>query len=103
MVPLINIEEANSRHVIYSIGERLMSIFAKAHDVEWDKDLQIKNMKALVTAEEEYLFETPKPRFFVYQYCRFLDLQKDAQRAISEEEAGEFVNDNEPPLGGDDA
>lgn len=101
MVPLINIEESNSRQVIYSIGERLLTIFSRAHDVSWNKDLQTKNMKALVAAEEEYLFETPKPRFFVYQYCRFLDQQKDGEGKISEEEAKNFVNDNEPPLGGD--
>jgi hypothetical protein len=102
MVPLINIEDANSRQVIYSIGERLRSIFARAHDVEWDKETQTKNMKAIVEAEEAILFETPKPRFFVYQYCRFLDQQRSAQRAISDDEAREFVDGNEPPQDGDE-
>ena len=101
MVPLINIEDANSRHVIYSIGERLQSIFARAHDVSWDKEVQTQNMKAIVEAEENILFETPKPRFFVYQYCRFLDQQKKSQQPISSDEARAFVDDNEPPLEGD--
>jgi hypothetical protein len=35
-VPLINIEEANSEEVIYSIGERLLSVFSRAYDVTWD-------------------------------------------------------------------
>lgn len=101
MVPLINIEEANSRQVIYEIGERLLAIFARAYDVTWDKDIQTENMKMLVSAEEDVLFETPKPRFFVYQYCRFLDLQKEDQQAISAGEANDFVSDNDPPLDGD--
>lgn len=101
MVPLINIEDANSKEVIYSIGERLLGIFARAHDVTWDKGLQAANMKALVEAQEEFLFETPKPRFFVYQFCRLLDLQREEQRAISAQEASDFVNDNEPPVGSD--
>ena len=101
MVPLINIEDANSKQVIYSIGERLLGIFARAYDVTWDKTAQEANMKALVEAQEEFLFETPKPRFFVYQFCRLLDFQRDEQRAISAQEASDFVNDNEPPVGSD--
>ena len=100
LVPLINIEEANSEDVIFQIGNRLLGVFAKAHDVEWDESLQRANMKAIVEAQKDRLFETPKPRFFVYQYCRFLNGQRDAQRAISDEQASDFVNDNEPPLEG---
>lgn len=101
MVPLINIEDANSKEVIYSIGERLLAIFARAHDVAWDKQVQAQNMKALVEAQVEFLFETPKPRFFVYQYCQFLDQQRIKQRAVTSDEVNDFVNDNEPPLGAD--
>jgi hypothetical protein len=103
LVPLINIEQANSEGVILQIGERLLSIFAKAYDVEWDEGLQKANMKAIVEAQKDRLFETPKPRQFVYQYCRFLSNQRDAQRSISSEQASDFVNDNEPPLGEEDA
>ena len=103
LVPLINIEEANSVDVISLIGERLLSVFAKAYDIEWDESLQKANMKAVVAAQKDRLFETPKPRFFVYQYCRFLDDQRADQRAITNEQASDFVNDNEPPLEGDAA
>lgn len=103
LVPLINIEEANSEEVIFRIGERLLSVFSKAYDVDWDLEVQKKNMKAIVEAQKDRLFETPKPRFFVYQYCRFLNGQRDLQRAISNEQANDFVNDNEPPLEGEAA
>ena len=103
LVPLINIEEANSENVIFQIGDRLLAVFAKAYDIEWDEGLQKSNMKAVVDAQKDRLFETPKPRFFVYQYCRFLNNQREAQRAISNEQASDFVNDNEPPLEGEDA
>ncbi len=101
MVPLINIEDTNSKQVIYSIGERLLDIFARAYDVTWSNDTQKQNLNALVEAQEEFLFETPKPRFFVYQYCRFLDLQRQDERSITASEASDFVNDNEPPAGSD--
>ncbi|ESZ11294.1 ATP-binding protein [Mesorhizobium sp. M0923] len=101
MVPLINIEEANSEAVIYSIGEKLLSVFGQAHGMAWDVPTQVANMRAIVAAQKDLLFETPKPRFFVYQYCRFLDQQKDEQRPISAERANDFVNNNEPPLDGD--
>jgi hypothetical protein len=103
LVPLINIEEAYSEDVIFQIGERLLSVFSKAYDVEWDESVQKANMKAIVEAQKDRLFETPKPRFFVYQYCRFLNGQREAQRAISNEQASDFVNDNEPPLEGEAA
>jgi hypothetical protein len=102
-VPLINIEDANSEEVIYSIGQRLLAVFGKAYGVTWDQALQTANMRAIVAAQKGVLFETPKPRFFVYQYCRFLDGQREAQSRISAEQASDFVNNNEPPLEGDNA
>ena len=102
MVPLINIEEANSKEVIYSIGEKLLAVFSEAYDKQWEQKIQISNMEAIVAAQEDFLFETPKPRFFVYQYCRFLTHQLDSESSISAEQANSFVNDNEPPLDGDD-
>jgi hypothetical protein len=103
MVPLINIEEANSEEVIRSIGENLLAVFDKAYGVTWDKAVQIANMKAIITAQKALLFETPKPRFFVYQYCRFLEVQRAGQKAISGEQASDFVGNNEPPQEGDAA
>ena len=102
-VPMINIEEANSEEVIYSIGDRLLDVFSKAYGVAWDNEIQTANMKAIVAAQKAVSFETPKPRSFVYQYCRFLDGQREAQRAISAAQASDFVNNNEPPLEGDSA
>lgn len=102
MVPLINIEEANTEDVLYRIGEKLLDVFGQAHGVQWDRSMQLANMKALVGAQREFLFETPKPRFFVYQYCLLLERQKDRQREMNAAEAEEFVNNNEPPLAGDD-
>lgn len=100
-VPLINLEEANSEDVIYSIGQKLLGVFGKAHSVSWDNVTQTANMRAIVAAERALLFETPKPRFFVYQYCRFLDGQKDSQTVITAAQATDFVNNNEPPREGD--
>jgi hypothetical protein len=102
-VPLINIEEANSEEVIYSIGERLIAVFSKAYGITWDKSVQMANMRAIIAAQKAILYETPKPRFFVYQYCRFLQAQRETQCAISAEQASDFVNNNEPPLEGDGA
>ena len=101
LVPLINIEEANSREVIYHIGEKLLVVFSQAHGKRWDQEIQNSNMKEIVSAEEGILFETPKPRFFVYQYCRFLAQQLQRECSISTEQATDFVSDNEPPLDGD--
>jgi hypothetical protein len=100
-VPLINIDEANSEEVLLSIGENLLSVFSKAYGVTWDKAVQTANMKAIVAAQKANRFETPTPRFFVYQYCRFLEGQREAQRSISAEQASDFVNNNELPLEGD--
>ena len=103
MVPLINIDEANSKEVICDIGRRLLSVFGQAHDKRWDQDTQMANMHEIVAAQEELLFETPNPRFFVYQYCRFLHQQCENENHISMEQASDFVNNNEPPLEGVDA
>jgi hypothetical protein len=100
-VPLINIEDANTEDVIFSIGGRLLAVYSKAYGVAWDTEMQAANMRSIVAAQKAVLFETPKPRFFVYQYCRFLEGQRDGQRAISAKQASEFVNNNEPPLEGD--
>lgn len=103
MVPFINIDEANSEEVIRSIGENLLAVFDKAYGVAWDKAVQTANMTAVIAAQKDALYETPKPRFFVYQYCRFLEAQRARQKAISAEQASDFVGNNEPPQEGDAA
>jgi hypothetical protein len=102
-VPLINIEDTNSEDVIVSIGERLLSVFSKAYGLTWDRATQTQNMRKIIAAQKAALFETPKPRFFVYQFCRFLESQREAQHAISAEQASAFVSSNEPPLQSDAA
>jgi hypothetical protein len=97
IVPLINIETVNSRDVIMKIGERLLSVFAKAYGISWDEPIQKSNMEAIVQAQEEKFYETPNPRFFVYQYCRFLDSQRGWQRLVSLQQAMEFVDGNPRP------
>jgi hypothetical protein len=89
MVPLINIEEANSEDVIRSIGEKLLAVFDKAYGVTWNKAVQMTNMMAIIAAQKNVLYETPKPRLFVYQYCRFLDSRRAGQNAISVEQASD--------------
>ena len=102
LVPLIKIEDANTEDVIYSIGKKLLAVFGKAYDIVWEEAVQATNMHTIFTAEKERLFETPNPRFFVYQYCRFLNQQRESQHEINVDQANDFVNNNEPPLGGDD-
>jgi hypothetical protein len=57
--------------------------------VAWDKAVQRANMVAIIAAQKNVLYETPKPRFFVYQSCCFLDSQRSAQNAISVERASD--------------
>ena len=97
LVPLIVLEEANSMEVLREIGERLLAVSGRALDIEWEEALQRENMRTLLEAQEQALFETPRPRYFVYQYCIFLSGQAEEQRAITEEEAREHVGGNEAP------
>jgi hypothetical protein len=103
MVPLINLEESITDKVIFSIGDKLLGVFGQAHDMKWNLLTQKANMEAIVAAQKDFLFETPKPRFFVYQYCRFLDQQRDQQFEITPQQATNFVVNNEPPIDGDGA
>jgi hypothetical protein len=63
MVPLINIEEANSEDVIRSIGEKLLAVFDKAWLGQGCADGE---PAAMIAAQKNGLWETPKPRFLVY-------------------------------------
>lgn len=103
MVPLIDLEAQNSDVVTKQIGTRLLEIFHAGFDVVWNSDLQQQNMVTLIDAQKEVLFLLDKvpPRVFVYQYCRFLEIQKKSQSEISEEEAQLFIQGNEVPYNGD--
>ena len=104
MVPLIDLEAQNSDEVTRQIGERLMYVFEVARDIEWDREIQYKNIEKLISAQEEALFllKVP-PRTFVYQYCRFLLQQQDNQWMIEESDASEFVQNNDLPEREEDA
>ena len=98
LVPLIVLEHLHSKDVLRQIGERLLEVFGKAYYIEWDTTLQKANMDLIIEAQKAQQFDTPKPRFFVYQYCRFLEMQSNKQSAIDEIWAQAFVGENEPPL-----
>ena len=102
LVPLINIEDANNEEMFQKIGERLLYIFDKAFDVNWDKEVQQSNIKNLVAAQKGLLYENPKPRFFVYQYCILLNQQQQKQELLNEQELSAFVGTNEPPVESDE-
>ena len=102
LVPLINIEEVNSKAVLYQIGDKLLDVFSIAFEIEWNSVIQTQNMKTLIEAQIEVQFETPKPRFFVYHFCRFLDLQKGNQHQIESVWARDFVYNSELPSTGDE-
>ncbi len=96
-VPLINVDDANSEEVIRSIGHRLLIVFSRAYGVSWNAETQNANMTALIAALWRKNFEKPTPRFFVYQYCRFLEAQRADESVISAEQADAFVAGHEPP------
>jgi len=105
MTPLVALESLNTEKVIREIGENLLVIFAKAADVEWDKEVQLENITAIIKAIKnvEYLEDdSVSPRRFVYPYCRFLELQKHDQKKISIDKAEEFIQTHVIPESEDD-
>jgi len=105
MTPLVALESLNTEKVIREIGENLLVIFAKAADVEWDKEVQSENITAIIKAIKnvEYLEDdSVSPRRFVYPYCRFLELQKHDQKKISIDKAEEFIQTHTIPESEDD-
>lgn len=92
LTPLIILESLNTDEVISEIGENLLAIFAKADAIEWDKEIQYRNIQAIIKAIYNIKFyDAIPPRQFVYPYCRFLDIQKFDQKEISIEDAEEFI------------
>jgi hypothetical protein len=103
LVPFVSLDKALSDEDIREIGRKLMTVFGLAFNVQWDEKVQLSNLEQILDAQKTNLYETPKPRFFVYQYCRFLDQQKDEQRGITGQQARRFVESNEPPSDGAEA
>ena len=94
MTPLITLESLNTEKVIHKIGEKLLDVFAKADSIEWDLEIQHKNIETLIQGIKnvEYLEEDAVlPRYFVYSFCRLLDQQKFDQKELSVEDAETFV------------
>lgn len=83
--------------MIYTIGQRLLAVFGKASGITGDKAVQTANMLAIVAAQKAVLFETLKPRLFVYQYYRLISGQRESQRAISPEQTSDFGNNTKLP------
>ncbi len=98
MVPLIDLDAHNSDEVTMQIGERLMDVFEVAQSIKLNRDVQRANIKELIIAQKDVLFLLDKvpPRVFVYQYCRFLSQQENDQHLINQEEASDFVRENDP-------
>ncbi len=94
MTPLITLESLNTEKVIREIGEKLLIVFAKADNIEWDQGVQSANIDALIQGIKnvEYLDKDEvSPRHFVYPYCRLLEEQKFEQKKISIKDAEVFV------------
>jgi len=98
ITPLIILEELNSDEVIKGIGEKLLDVFGKAGGVSWDDEMQKSNIDRIIQAQKdvEYFDKVP-PRIFVYHYCRFLELQEENQRLITQPDAEQFVRSHQLP------
>jgi len=100
ITPLITLESLNTEKVIREIGENLLMVFAKAEGIEWDQDIQSKNILNMIQGikNTEFLEEdNVSPRHFVYPYCRLLELQKLDQKTISVADAEVFVQTHSIP------
>ena len=96
LVPLIRIDDVTSSEMLLKMGERLLEIYKIAYGIEWDIEQQLENLRTVVEAHETIFVEL-LPRNFIYQYCRFLNLQRQEQRSVSYENAEIFVTENELP------
>ena len=98
MTPLIELESLNSEGITAQIGKRLLSIFSKADGIEWDNDIQLKNIETLIQALKNVMyFEADRvpPRHFVFQFCSLLEQQKFNQLELTLEQTEEFIQTHE--------
>ena len=94
MVPFIDLDSANTAEVLDQLGEVLMDIVETARECTFDRDMQRQNFDFLKAA---YISELRlSPRTFVALAVRFLPRQARQERLIDEEEASDFVRDNDP-------
>lgn len=100
MTPLITLESLNTEKVIREIGEKLLVVFSKAENIEWDSNIQSHNIETLIKGIKnvEYLEDDAvSPRHFVYPFCRLLEQQKFEQKELSVEDAETFVQTHAIP------
>lgn len=99
MTPLLKLDDLNSDATLEELGKKLLHVFSRAKALEWDRDLQGRNMATLLEAQKRVLGfpSTVPPRFFVFYWCRFLEEQAMRQAAIELADAKAFVERNELP------
>jgi hypothetical protein len=96
--PLISLERLQSDEVLLEIGDHLMDVFAVAHGVVWNRELQNKNLRCLIEAQKGELsyFSVP-PRIFVYHCCALLSQEEDRQFELDIDQMRSFVNSHKVP------
>lgn len=98
MTPFINLDEQESETMLIALGKRLLDVFATADGTVWDTELQLSNLNALIQAQKQHLaFAVPPPRFFVFYWCRFLCEQRLRQFPVTDQQALQFVANNQLP------
>lgn len=98
MTPFIELGSLYSDKVIREIGRKLLEVFGKAADIKWDMSIQERNIEEIIEAIKAVrYFDNIPPRHFVFPYCRFLIEQENIQRAITQEEAKNFILKHELP------
>jgi len=99
MTPLINLDDQNSDETLRELGMCLLDVFSQADGVSWDLDLQRANMNSLIDGQKRQLGypRSVPPRYFVFYWCRFLEEQQLRQRALTVEEAMQYVQSNNLP------
>jgi hypothetical protein len=95
MVPFIDLDSLNTDDIAKKIGKKLLEVFALAHGISWDEDMQSKNVDKLIEAEKRtYGLGSEIRRAFVYHFCMFLDTQSRGQGEISDSQADELVKNH---------
>lgn len=98
MVPFIDLDTLDTDEIVRKIGEKLLEVFALAHEIIWDQSIQMNNISAILDAEKRTFGFGPEiRRAFVYHFCMFLDNQAQKQLTISDDEADDLVKNNELP------
>jgi hypothetical protein len=74
--------------LLVAIGDRLLEVFARAHDWEVDAAIQAHNLALLAGAMAMYTFEVSHRRLFVKSYVDFLYRQRtEGQQRLSADDA----------------